>query len=170
MTWKIPFLLLDRHTIKELPATASIAGFQALLKLNEPYYVLVVSGIASIEEANKIFDQMKTAFFWMTTEVGLMAQFSEDLQAHYPSDPVEAAKNLSEVTGVKFKHIDGIVDGGRPTIFEEGKQLSVITSQRVDFGLGHSPKSMQASRASRSPPSPAPPHRCRTGSASRASP
>lgn len=147
MSWKIyfPFQLMDRHTIKALPADGSIGGYQATLRINQPYYVLELSRIRSIEDANRVFKQLLNAFYWMTTDIGLMGKFGEDLQqVYYPPDPLQAAKNLTEVTGLKHVRIDGVMDGGRPAILEEGPTVSVMTGQLVDFEHGHSPITLLA--------------------------
>jgi hypothetical protein len=147
MSWKVyfPFRLLDHHTIEELPAGGSIGGYHARLELNEPYYVLILSGIDSIDDAKRAFNRLLIAFYWASTEVGLLAEFATEIQkVCYAPDPVQAAKNLSERIGLTYDRIDGIMDGGRPAIIEEKKKISTVTGQLADFKFGHSPKTLLA--------------------------
>lgn len=132
----VPFEFPENGSIRDsLPCNGSICGLPAKIFENPPYYAIEISHIDSERYANIMLKQLEWALHYAAIELRTSVRVRNELQeVHYPSDPIAAAKNFGLLNR---ETIDAVIDGSRPALYLDGKEVVRFTGQRVSVGFGY---------------------------------
>jgi hypothetical protein len=132
-TLRFPFSLPPGQEIAVTEQTAEIDGLTCLLKKQDRFYVLTITGFPTEDSAKRYINNVWTGLMWMLLHHDLSPDaILEPQKVAYGEDPYQAAKNLSKSFGIHIDGpIDGLIDGARPAIYSTDKKLHSITGGQV---------------------------------------
>ena len=92
-------------------------------------YKLKIEGFNELSDAKDSVFRINAGLRWVTINKGLpLESFLETQEITYAENAIEAAKNLNKNFGTNYSIVDGLMDGNRPAIYKNDKQIKEIAT------------------------------------------